>query len=131
MNVVLLAVEFISDVVSNHSVFDHILCSAVLNCLCLLSWATFDLVPQNGTTKNTQHCCSGLAIAATYLIANSSTSNSSHSGASTALIGLNSHLFLRANLAWHRDLLNNLCRRNDFANFLSASYCCNAQNCKD
>ncbi len=121
LDVVLFAVEFIGDVVAYHSVLNHVLSCAGLNGLCLRGGCTFNLVSQNCTTKNAQDCGCCFTAAAANLIANSATGNGSHRGASTALIGLNGHLFLRTNLAWHGHLLNDLCRRNDFTNFLSAS----------
>ena len=121
LDVVLFAVKFICDVVAYHSVLNHVLCCATLNCLRLWGRCTFNLVAQNCTTKNAQDCGCCFTAAAAHLIANSAAGNGSHRGASTALIGLNGNLFLRTNLAWHGHLLNDLCGRNDFTNFLSAS----------
>ncbi len=108
LDVVLFAVKFICDVVAYHSVLNHVLCCATLNCLRLWGRCTFNFVPQNCTSKNAQNCGCCFTAAATNLIAYCTACNGPHRSASTTLIRLNGHLFLRANLAWHGHLLNHL-----------------------
>ena len=51
---VLLAVEFVGDAVAHHAIFKNILRGAVLNRLHLWGRGAFNVVAQNGSTKNAQ-----------------------------------------------------------------------------
>ena len=108
MNVVLLAVEFVCDVVASHTIFKDVLNRAVLHCLCLGRWCTFNVVSQNCATEDAKRsrCC--FAAAPTYLIAQHAACNRTHCSPSATFILLNGNLLLCANLARNRYLLDDL-----------------------
>lgn len=118
LNCVLLAVEFICDVVAHHSVFEDVLRGTSLYSLRLRCWCSFDFLPQNGTTQNSQHGGCSFAVSTAELVTNCSTCNSPHGRTCAAFVGLHGHLLLRTNLSRHGYLLNDLNGRDDFANFL-------------
>jgi len=127
LHAVLLAVEFIGDVVAHYPIFKDVLGAAVLHGLGLRGGRAFDVVAQNGPAKDAQHGGCRFTATAADLIAQHAPSDGPHRRARTAFVGLHRHLLLCAHLAWHSHLLNDLDGREDFADFLGAGQRAQAQ----